>query len=130
MSEEDSDRIDPNDEYPLRPPGKTLADYTPTILPLYHEPELEEPDEELRPRFQFTLAHMLWAMTILAAGLGLLRCIPVEYPKAFAAAAGIVLFLCLAALEIAKPQDRRIYIVWWVGFIFYILSGISAAFRG
>jgi hypothetical protein len=122
--DEDPDRSDPNDEYPLRPAGKTLADYQYSVFPLYREPELEEPP------LQFTLAQLLWVMTFVAVGLSLLRCFPVDQSKLIAAAAGVTLLLSIIILEVAKPQDRRVYLVWWIGAGIYVLSSVTAMFRG
>lgn len=129
MSDEDPDRIDPDDEYPLGPPGKTLADHEYTVFPLYREPQLEEPEPAESPNLQFTLAQLLWVMTLVGIGLSLLRCFPVGYSHAIAAVAGIALLLTLAILEIAKPEDRRVYLAWWIGVGIYVISCVTAVFR-
>ena len=134
MSDDDPDRIDPNDEYPLGPPGKSLAEHwaerSETVLPLYHEPVLEEKPKEEPFRFQFTLAQLLWVMTLVAVGLSLLRCFPVGYSQMIAAVAGLTLMVSLLILELVKPTDRRIYLAWGLGAALYVLSCIMAIFRG
>ncbi len=130
MDDKDPDDSDPDDIYPLGPPGKTLADHEYTVLPLYHEPEIEEPAKKEPLRLQFTLAQLLWAMTFVAVGLSVVQCFPVDFARPIAAVAGIGLLVSLGVLELTHPQDNRIYVVWWIGVGIYVLSSLAAVFRG
>jgi hypothetical protein len=79
------------------------------------------------PRWQFSLAQLLFANTILAAALAMLQWVA---PSLLAGGLGVVAFTLFVTVWVLQPARPEVYAACWGLIVLYLIVAAAALWRG